>query len=200
MTPAGLREAITATRKRVRDIPGFGKGQRCQGKWSREAVTAYTQLRTNAGPFRAFLASERGGRKVRSGNCRRCKANVAETGEHIVFECNDGFRSSLRQRHIAGARTWEDLDRPRHKHKVGVGGAPAQDEEDLVETFFAGILRRIAEELDGEESEEEEVTEEVLVAGEDVVDEAQVAREDGVVAQAAGEEGGQFDGFLGVVE
>ena len=148
----------------------------------------------------AFLASERGGRKLRSGNCRRSKANVAETGEHIVFECNDGFRSSLRQRHIAGARTWEDLDRPRHKHKVGVGGAPAQDEEDLVETFFAGILRQIAEELDGEESEEEEVTEEVLVAGEDVVDEAQVAREDGVVAQAAGGEGGEFNAFLGVVK
>ena len=60
VTPAGLREAITATRKRARDIPGFGRGQRCQGKWNRVAVTAYTQLRTNAGPFCAFLASERG--------------------------------------------------------------------------------------------------------------------------------------------
>ena len=80
VTPAGLREAITATGKIAHDIPGFGRGQRCRGKWCREAVTAYTQLRINPGPFRAFMASERGGRKVRSGNCRRCKANTAETG------------------------------------------------------------------------------------------------------------------------
>ena len=88
-------------------------------------MTAYTQLRTNAGPFRAFLASERGGRKVRNANCRRCEAKVAETGEHIVFECEDGYRRNLRRRYIAGARTWENLDKLCRKQKErvkGVGG------------------------------------------------------------------------------
>ena len=107
VTSAGLREAITNIRKKARAVPGFGKNQRY--KWRREAITAYTQLRTNAGPFRAFLASDRGGHKVKSANCRRCKAEVAETGEHIVFECEDKYRRNLRRRHIAGARTWEDL-------------------------------------------------------------------------------------------
>ena len=58
VTAAGLQEAITAIRKKARAVPGLGRGQRCRGKWGREAVTAYTQLRANAGPFRAFLASE----------------------------------------------------------------------------------------------------------------------------------------------
>jgi hypothetical protein len=156
VTAAGLREAITATRKKARVIPGFGKGQRCQGKWGREAVTAFTQLRTNAGPFRAFLASERGGGKVRDANCRLCRAKVAETGEHIVFECEDDYRRNLRRRCIAGARTWEDLDKPRFKKKEGVGGRQAKDEdEDLVETFFANILGRPAEEEEEEEREDE---------------------------------------------
>ena len=189
VTSAGLREVITATRKRARDIPGFGRGQRCRGKWGREAITAYTQLRTNARPFRAFLASERGGRKVRSDNCLRCKANVAETGDHIVFECKDRHRSSLRRRYIAGARTWEDLDRPRHKHKAGVGDAPAQ-EEDLVETFFSGMLRRLAEQRENEEGDEDE--EEV-----EEVEEVVGAQAEGDVAQAAGEVEEAEDGGMG---
>ena len=105
VTAAGLQEAITAIRKKARAVPGFGKGQRCKGKWEREAVTAYTQVRTNAGPFPAFLASERGGGKVRGANYRRCRAKAAERGEYIVFECEDGYRRGLRRRYIAGART-----------------------------------------------------------------------------------------------
>jgi ribonuclease HI len=156
VTAAGLREAITAVRKKARAVPGYGKGVRCKN-WGREAVSAYTQLRTNAGPFRAFLASERGGRKLPDANCRLCRADedeVPETGEHIVFACSDGYRQGLRRRYIGGARTWEDLDKPRRKKKEGVGGGQAE-EEDLVETFFANILRRPAVE-EGEEDGDED--------------------------------------------
>ena len=76
--------------------------------------------------------------------CRRYKARAAETGEHIVFECKDIYRRSLRRRYIAGARTWTDLDKPRIRPKEGVGGL-VEAEEDTVESFFAAILRRPVE-------------------------------------------------------
>ena len=101
---------------------------------------------------------------MRSANCRRCKARVAETGEHIVFDCDDGYRRSLRRRYIAGARTWEDLDKPRRKPKEGAGGQ-AKKEEDLVETFFANILCSRAAEEEEEEEEEDEAEGELVDGG-----------------------------------
>ena len=58
---------------------------------------------------------------------------------------------------IAGARTWEDVDKPRRKQKEGVGGGPAQAlDEDLVETFAEMFGRTTAEEEEEKEEEEEE--------------------------------------------
>ena len=171
ITAAGIREAITTVRKKHRALAGFGKGQRCQGKWSRKAVTGYTQLRTNAGPFRAFLASEKAGRKIGSPDCRRCRARVPETGEHIVFECQEACRRDLRRRLIRGARGWEDLDKPRRKPREGVGGPEGggyaqEDKEDLVVTFFESILCHEAQDDDDEEVEEVEGVEAAVEAAE----------------------------------
>lgn len=154
ITSGGLKEAITAVRKRSRAQEGFGRGLRCHGKWGRKAVSSYTQLRTEAGPFRAFMASDRGGRRVESPECLRCSSRVPETGLHVVFECADHRRRHLRHRLIPGARTWADLDKPRHPPKEGVGGGhdAGEDEEvDLVATFFEEILRQPAEEDEDEE-------------------------------------------------
>jgi ribonuclease HI len=193
VTHAGLREVITAARKKARAVPGFGMGRRCQGKWGRDAVTAYTQLRTNAGPFRAFLASDKGGRKVDSAICRLCKARAAETGEHIVFDCNDIYRRRLRRRFIAEARTWTDLDKPRPRPKEGVGGEQA--EADTVESFFAAILRRPDEkdEEGGDGRHGEAETEAETEAGTEAETEAESEAGDEVT------EGGRAQGELGRV-
>ena len=117
-------------------------------------MTNYTQLRTNAGPFNAFLASVKAANKVDSPQCRKCSSGAAETGNHIVFDCQEDYRRRLRNRYIAGARCWEDLDKPRYKEAREVGTANQADKEDLVETFFKKILRYRRYEDEVEEGEE----------------------------------------------
>jgi len=120
VTHEGLKAASRNNRKASRTQPGFGKRRT---DWHRHALSAYTWLRTERGPQKAWLF------QIRKSQDPSCPCgHPIQTGDHITFHCP--LHQSARNRYIRSRKSWPELDDP-----VWVKEG---DEEafDAIESFF----------------------------------------------------------------
>lgn len=127
VTEGGIRQASKASRAKCRTAPGFGVRR---SDWNRQALSAYTWLRTDRGPQKSWL------HKIGKSETSLCSCgHHTENGHHLTFECP----LFLEQRKTLGnVRDWEDLDRPIWVKEDG------EDDWDAVEGFFYFMYKRLA--------------------------------------------------------
>ena len=82
VTEGGIRQKIKGWRKEERQVEGFRKGKAVS--WNRRQTTTYSQLRTNKGALQSWRFKIG---KAEDPGCRHCGEGLAETGDHITFEC-----------------------------------------------------------------------------------------------------------------
>ena len=121
----GKRERATA---RSRETFRLGKAV----NWKRQAISAYTWMRTNKGPQRQWLYQIK---RADSPYCHCNSDNTIQSGEHLTFHCT--LHAQARRRLIADQRSWKDLDQERWI-KTG-----PNERTDGVELFFAYLFHQL---------------------------------------------------------
>ena len=104
VTPAGLSAKSKIQPSQERRVTSFGQNH---STWNRLAMTAYTQLRTNKGPFGSWL------HHIGKRDTAVCpRGHPSQDGPHITFHCpiNNAARSSLPS--LLQSCSWADLDTP----------------------------------------------------------------------------------------
>ena len=104
VTEGGLRTTGKTERAATRRQPSFRLGTAVN--WNRQALSAYTWMRTEKGPQRAWLYHIS---KAEDPNCP-CDPLTTQTGHHITFLCP--LHQRERTRLLAGKNTWEEVDTP----------------------------------------------------------------------------------------
>ncbi len=144
VTAGGIRQWVAQRRKEWRVKRSYGIGKRVE--WDRQAMSKYTQLRTNRGGLGSWLHTL--GRRD-SPECTHCRGED-ETGDHVVFSCRRPDRLALRRKHIPGVTSWEGLDKPIVVRDPERGrpraGEKEEEEPDQVYLFFRGIAFGLWEE------------------------------------------------------
>lgn len=105
-TEAGIRQTSKATRASFRAQPGYGMGRGTN--YRRQALSAYTWMRTNKVPQRSWLLKLG---KADGSYCTHCDHHTQD-GTHLVFHCP---ALDTDRRHYIGGRqsdSWEALDLP----------------------------------------------------------------------------------------
>lgn len=131
ITHEGLKAEAQKEARQLRFQPGFGRDRL---KWDRTALGAYTQLRTERGPFGAWL------HKIGEADNPWCThedcegKEEPESGEHLTFECR---RFSEARGKLGEDPRWEDLDRP-----VWIG--TEDNKQDAVRALFNEVGRYLA--------------------------------------------------------
>jgi len=119
-THEGIRAASRANRREIRTQPGFGKRRTA---WHRHALSAYTWLRTEKGPQRAWL------HHIRKTDDPTCPCgHPSQAGEHITFHCPQ--HALMRSQLLRSKRSWEELDDPDWRKEGD------EDSYDAIESFF----------------------------------------------------------------
>lgn len=121
-TEGGLRAASKALRPSVRCQPTFPRGTAIN--WDRHALSAYTWMRTERGPQKAWLHLIG---QAENPNCL-CDGLTPQSGHHITFDCplharRQGLLGSTRhtQRDQGGYQVENGTERPNvHSHGQGI--------------------------------------------------------------------------------
>jgi len=116
-TEGGVRQISKAGRAAWRYSPGFGKRRT---DWHRHALSGYTWMRTNRGPYKSWLHHI--GKATEPGcDC----GHSSQDGDHIVFSCP---RLARERKDLLGPRkTWEELDDPNWRKDEGDDRSPYRD-------------------------------------------------------------------------
>ena len=130
ITEGGIRAEGKQRRAALRNQKGLGLGRVVA--WHRQAVSAYTWMRTNKGPQRQWLYQLR---KSASPTCQ-CGDDQIQSGDHVTFQCQ--LHTQARDALIRGRQSWEDLDMP---NWISTG---PDEKRDGVELFFRYLFRQLA--------------------------------------------------------
>ena len=115
----------------MRRQQGYRLGTAVQ--FNRQALSAYTWMKTNKGPQRQWLFHVR---KVDTPFCPCSPTTTIQSGDHLTFSCP--LLRQARRSLIGNRSTWADLDLPRW---IGEGTRDPKDREDGVELFFSHLFR-----------------------------------------------------------
>ena len=129
ITEGGIRAEGKQRRAALRHQQGFRRGGAVM--WKRQALSAYTWMRTNKGPQKQWLHFIR---KADSPFCQ-CDDREPQTGDHLTSHCP--LHAQTRRALIPGKRSWEDLD---HIHWIKTG---PDERVDGVELFFIYMFHQL---------------------------------------------------------
>lgn len=127
-TEEGVRATPKARRREARHNQGFGQQI---SDWHRQALSAYTWLRTDRGPQNHWLLH------IGKADSLACTCgHLNENGYHITFECPK-YRTQRRE--LLGSKaTWEEIDAPDWRKEGDGEGYSA------IEAFFSYLHSEIS--------------------------------------------------------
>ena len=133
ITEGGIRANGKKERSAIRSRESFRMGKAVN--WKRQALSAYTWMRTNKGPQRQWLY------KIKQADSPYCycgQNDTIQSGEHLTFQC--ALHAQARRTLLGTDKeTWKDLD---HERWIKTG-LDDNEKIDGVELFFTYLFHQL---------------------------------------------------------
>ena len=123
-TPRGIRTRSRTLRKAARNVASYGTG----ADWGRQALSAYTWVRTDKGPLATWL------HHIGKATSPQCKCgHPLQDGTHVTFHCP--LLQEDRTHLLRSRNTWLSLD-----EKLYIQDNPDDEAYEATEQFFYSVF------------------------------------------------------------